>query len=189
MSPALALMTEEPEPPVAAEDSARLVMRARNGDRMAFGRLVEANYDFIFRTACKWCGKRSEAEDIAQEVCVKLAKAIASFDGRSAFTSWLYAVTLNVARDHHRARARHGRREEAYLMEASEEAPPDQEDAVMKNELWAAVRSLPEQQRDAVLLVYGEELSHAEAGAVMGIREGTVSSHIHDAKKALRGLL
>ena len=75
------------------------------------------------------------------------------------------------------------------MKESSEETAGDQEDAVMRNELWAAVSRLPGQQREAVILVYAEDLSHAEAGHVMGIREGTVSSHIHDAKKALRGLL
>ena len=185
---ALALMAED-DPRAAAEDGARLVAQAQRGDRMAFGQLIETHYDFIYRVACKWCGRRNEAEDIAQDVCVKLASAIRQFDGRSAFTSWLYKVTLNVVRDHHRATTRHVRREDAYLAEASEESDPDQEDAVMRTELWAAVRRLPEQQRESVLLVYGEELSHAEAAAIMGIREGTVSSHIHDAKKALRGLL
>ena len=51
------------------------------------------------------------------------------------------------------------------------------------------MRELPEQQRDAVLLVYAEEMSHAEAGEIMGCKEATVSWHIHEAKKTLRGLL
>jgi RNA polymerase sigma factor (sigma-70 family) len=51
------------------------------------------------------------------------------------------------------------------------------------------VRRLPEKQRDAVLLVYAEELSHAEAAEIMGIKEATVSSHVHEARKTLRGFL
>ena len=51
------------------------------------------------------------------------------------------------------------------------------------------MRQLPNQQRDAVLLVYAEDKSHAEAGEIMGCKEATVSWHIHEAKKTLRGLL
>ncbi|MNL67562.1 RNA polymerase factor sigma-70 [compost metagenome] len=72
---------------------------------------------------------------------------------------------------------------------APKEAAADQEAAVTSSQLWDAVRSLPEKQRDAVLLVYAEELSHAEAATIMGIREATVSFHVHEARKTLRGLL
>jgi RNA polymerase sigma-70 factor (ECF subfamily) len=56
-------------------------------------------------------------------------------------------------------------------------------------DLWTAVRSLPDQQRDAVLLVYGEDMSHAEAATVMGCSEKTVSWHVHEARKRLKILL
>ena len=183
-------MPQDEEPDDGAGGTGWLIARARNGDRAAFARLVEAHYDFIFRTACKWCGKRSDAEDIAQEVCIKLAAALKSFDGRSAFTSWLYRVTLNAVRDHQRAecppRPQHRR---ADPCDATSSADPDQEAATTMKELWAAVIELPDQQRDAVMLVYAEEKSHAEAAEIMGVKEGTVSFHIHEAKKTLRGLL
>ncbi len=166
-----------------------LVARARAGDRAAFGALCERNYDFIFRTACKWSGTRSDAEDIAQDVCVKLATAIMSFDGRSAFTSWLYRVTLNAVRDMQRARGRRGRNHDRFAEVHPQAALPEQEAAATAGELWVAVRRLPDQQRDAVLLVYAEEMSHAQAGEIMGCKEATVSWHIHEAKKTLRGLL
>jgi RNA polymerase sigma-70 factor (ECF subfamily) len=172
-----------------AEQAAWLVARARSGDREAFAQLVEEHYDFIFRVACKWSGRRSDAEDIAQDVCVKLATALRQFDGRSALTSWLYQVTLNAVRDHQRAAGRRGRNTEAFAQVSPEDAPPDQEDAVAARELWAAVRRLPGRQRDAVLLVYAEERNHADAAEIMGCKEGTVSFHIHEAKKTLRGLL
>jgi RNA polymerase sigma-70 factor (ECF subfamily) len=173
-------------PPVADE---ALVARAIAGDRGAFGELVERHYDFIFRTACKWCGKASDAEDVAQDVAVKLAGALTSFDGRSAFTSWLYKVTLNAVRDMQRSRSRRGRNIDRYAEVAPDEYPPDQEDAAAAGELWQAVRGLPPQQRDAVLLVYSEGMNHAEAGVIMGCKEATVSWHVHEAKKTLRALL
>lgn len=174
------------EAPIADET---LIARAVGGDRRAFGELVERHYDFIFRTACKWCGKVSDAEDVAQDVCIKLASILKSFDRRSKFSSWLYRVTLNAVRDMQRAKSRRGRNADRYAEVAPDEYLPEQEDAATSRELWNAVRRLPEQQRDAVLLIYAEGMSHAEAGVIMGCKEATVSWHVHEAKKTLRGLL
>jgi RNA polymerase sigma factor (sigma-70 family) len=170
-------------------DIFELIARAQAGDRAAFGALVESHYDLIYRTAYRWSGKVQDAEDVAQDVCVKLAAALKGFDGRSAFSSWLYRITLNAVRDLQRSRARRGRHVEALALVSAEDAPAEQFDAVVSSQLWSAVRALPEQQRDAVLLVYAEDMSHAAAGEIMGCKEATVSWHIHAAKKTLRGLL
>lgn len=166
-----------------------LVTRAQNGDAEAFGELVEDHYGLIHRTAWKWCGNRADAEDIAQDVCIKLGSAIAGFDGRSAFSSWVYRITLNAVRDLQRAGKRRGKYAESYAEVTPNDQPPEQEEAATSGQLWAAVRTLPEKQRDAVLLVYAEELSHAAAAEIMGIKESTVSFHVHEARKTLRGLL
>jgi len=173
----------------AAALTPALVARAQNGDAEAFGELIEDHYDLIHRTAWKWCGNRTDAEDIAQDVCVKLGSAIAGFDGRSAFSSWVYRITLNTVRDMQRAGGRRARYAEAYAHVSPEDAPAEQEEAATSSQLWAAVRTLPEKQRDAVLLVYAEELSHAAAADIMGCKEATVSWHIFEARKTLRGLL
>lgn len=173
----------------ASAQTSELIKRAVNGDGEAFGVIVEGHYDLIYRTAYKWSGNRSDAEDVAQDVCVKLATALRGFDGRSAFSSWLYRITLNAVRDMQRSRARQGRRADALALVTPGEAPPEQEDATAAAELWDAVRALPDQQRDAVLLVYAEDMSHREAGEIIGCKEATVSWHIHEAKKTLRGLL
>lgn len=166
-----------------------LVVRAQNGDAEAFGELIEDHYDMIHRTAWKWCGNRADAEDIAQDVCVKLGSAIAGFDGRSAFSSWVYRITLNAVRDLQRAGIRRGKYADAYAEVTPEDQPAEQEEAATSSQLWDAVRKLPEKQRDAVLLVYAEDLSHAAAAEILGIREATVSWHVHEARKTLRGLL
>jgi RNA polymerase sigma-70 factor (ECF subfamily) len=166
-----------------------LVLRAQEGDAAAFRDLLANHYDLIFRTAWKWCGSRSDAEDVAQEVCIRLGQGIKSFDNRASFSSWLYRVTLNAVRDFQRAGRRRGHYANALTLVTLEEQPADQEAAATSNQLWAAVRKLPEQQRDAVLLVYGEELSHSAAADIMGIKEATVSFHVHAARKTLRALL
>jgi RNA polymerase sigma-70 factor (ECF subfamily) len=167
-----------------------LVQRSVAGDRAAFAELVGRHYDLIYRVAFKWCGNQADAEDIAQTVCMKLGQAIRSFDARSAFSSWLYRVTLNAVRDHHRAAKSRQNRDNAAteLAETSvDPEPAGQNDAL--DEIWAAVAELPEKQRDAVLLIYSEGKNHAEAASILNCAESTVSWHVHEAKKRLKGAL
>ena len=173
----------------AEASDGELIGLAREGDRLAFDALVERHYEFVYRVAWRWCGSRADAEDVAQEVCARLGKAIRGFRGGGAFTTWLYAMTLNGARDMRRKAAREVARTEAFgtLALIDGEAGAEADDRA--ETLWAAVRRLPDKQRDAVLLVYGEELSHADAAAVMACAEATVSWHIHEAKKRLKVLL
>lgn len=167
-----------------------LVGRARDGDSMAFGALVERHYDFVHRIAYRWSGNAADAEDVAQDVCARLGKAIRSYRGGSAFTTWLYALTLNAVRDMRRRDSREAAKAQAYGRElAVEDGAPSASPDDQAEELWAAVRRLPDKQRDAVLLVYAEGLSHADAADAMGCAEATVSWHIHEAKKRLRLLM
>jgi len=166
-----------------------LVKLAVAGDREAFAALVDGQYDFIFRVAFKWLGDKSDAEDVTQNVVIKLAKSIHQFDGRSKFSSWLYRISLNAVRDHQRISSRQGRNVAALSLISPTAAPSNQEDDVALNEVWAAVQRLPEKQRDAVLMVYGDDMNHAECASVMACKESTVSCYVHEAKKSLKGLL
>jgi len=165
-----------------------LVARAKRGDETAFARLVERHYSRVFRVAWRWSGDQTDAEDIAQDVCVKLGRAIGSFRGESAFTTWLTRMTINTAKDLVRARARRERDVSALaVMEEGEAgciaAQQQDEEA---SALWQAVQSLPPRQRDAMLLVYAEGMKHAEAAEVLGCRENTLSWHVHQARKTLQ---
>jgi len=167
-----------------------LASRARDGDRAAFAALVERHYDFIFRVAFRLTGRREAAEDVAQDVCVRLGRAIAGYRGGAAFTTWLYAVVLNAARDALRRSGRDVARMQAFgahaaLLAEGDAAEPEDCAAA----LWEAVRELPHKQREAVTLVYGEGLTHAQAAEAMAISEPTVSWHVHEAKKRLKALL
>lgn len=179
-----AMMLDESEP-----SDLDLIGKAQKGDSAAFGRLVERHYDFVHRVAWRWCGRKADAEDIAQEVCVRLGRAIGSYRGGGAFTTWLYAMTMNAARDFMRKTKREAAKAEAFGLHALVDrqggpAPDDQAER-----LWSAVRRLPDKQRDSVLLVYGEGLSHAAAADAMACAEATVSWHIHEAKKRLKALM
>ena len=166
-----------------------LIGQAQKGDRAAFGRLVERHYDFVYRVAWRWCGRKADAEDIAQEVCARLGRAIRTYRGGGAFTTWLYALTMNAARDLMRKSAREVAKAEALGVHALVEGQGVPEPDDRAETLWAAVRQLPDKQRDAVLLVYGEGLSHAAAADAMACAEATVSWHIHEAKKRLKTMM
>lgn len=181
---------DAPDGGLEATSDGALIGRAVDGDRAAFAMLIERHYDFVFRVALRWCGDRSNAEDIAQEVCVRLAKAVHKFKGDSRFTTWLYALTINAARDATRKVKREAVKAEAWGVHQQifGEAEATDNEEQQAAELWELVQKLPAKQRDAVLLVYGEGISHGEASEVMGCAETTVSWHIHEAKKRLKVL-
>ncbi len=168
-------------------EASELIKRACAGDALAFGLLVSEHYDRIYRLAWRFAGTRERAEDIAQDVVVKLAAAIRGFRGESAFSTWLFRLVYTTATDSLRKSQKLYLVDPAKLAEMADgpsgETPETAHDG---RELWAAVRALPPQQRDAVTLVYGEDMNHAEASKIMGCTEKTVSWHLHEAKKRLR---
>jgi RNA polymerase sigma-70 factor (ECF subfamily) len=171
-------------------EDATLARSAAGGDRVAFARLLERHYESIHRIAWRWCGDADDAEDIAQDVSIKLARSIRSWRGESAFSTWLYRIVLNSVRDRQRSMAAEKRRVEAFAVQALVDAQgggnqPDDPAA----RLWSAVGKLPERQRDTVLLVHGEGMAHGEVAEILGVSEGTVSFHIHEAKKKLRVMM
>ncbi len=166
-----------------------LARRAAAGDRSSFARLVERHYAFVFRVAYRMTGHRADAEDIAQDVCARLGRAIRTYRGGSAFTTWLYPVVVNAVRDQGRGAAREAARRQAYGIHARIEGKAACETDDPAEALWQAVRDLPPKQQEAVTLVYGEALSHAAAADLLGCTEATVSWHIHEAKKRLKRIM
>ncbi len=168
---------------------AELVDAAVGGNRAAFAILLERHYMLIYKIAYQWLGHQSDAEDVTQEVCLKLAKVLKSFDGRAKFSSWLYRIVLNVVRDMQRSRVRQNKRHIALKDITQANFPANQEEATTYSQMWQAVRKLPQKQCDAVLLVYGQELNHFEVAQIMDVKESTVSWYVMEAKKSLKGLL
>jgi RNA polymerase sigma-70 factor (ECF subfamily) len=166
-----------------------LALRARDGEREAFRQLLEQNYDRIYRVAYRFCGNADNAEDIAQDICIGLVGKLASFKGEARFSSWLYRVTLNACRDHARRQASIRSLHEAYgevsaLIEAA-----GRDTARQAAWVHEALASLDQALRETALLVVSEELSHAEAAEILGVKEATVSWRMHEVRKKLRSLL
>jgi RNA polymerase sigma-70 factor (ECF subfamily) len=167
-----------------------LIYGAQGGDRAAFSALVERHYHFMFKVAWQWVGARADAEDIAQEAAIKLAQNIHGFRFESAFTTWLYRLTLNTAKDYGRAKSRKNMREQPLFEDmqyASQEISAEQR--LMHRDVVKAISALPDNLREAVILVCWQGLSHKEAGEILECREGTVSWRIHQARKKIADAL
>jgi len=161
-------------------DTNELITKAQRGDRSAFEALLQEHYDIMFRMAFRYCGNRQDAEDITQESCLKLARNLGSYKFRSAFTSWLFRLVINTAKDFYRSQ-----KPAAPLEEDSAHSTGDAETKVYASEILAQVYKLPENEKTALLLVMGEGMSHKEASVVMECKESTVSWYIHEARKKL----
>ena len=163
-----------------------LIKRAQGGNARAFEALVESHYEVMFKMAFKWCGNRNDAEDITQDACIKLARGLHGFRHDCAFTSWLFRLVINAAKDWYRTQNRHPQHGDAGM----DTVPTDEnaENALYAKQVWAGVYGLPEGEKEAILLVMVEGLTHAQAAKLLNIKESTVSGRIHEARKKLNAL-
>ena len=169
----------------SAASDADLAFRAAAGERDAFEILLRRHYGLIHRVACRLTGSAADAEDVAQEVCCTLVEKIGTFRGQAKLTTWLVGVTVNACHDQYR-RGRTLARLRRHLALFSALAPrPDGQDAYRRVWLASALARLSAPLRDAVVLVIGEDMTHAEAAAALGVAEATISWRIHRARRLL----
>ena len=163
-----------------------LAMLAAKGDGDAFRALLERHYDRVFRIALRFSGKREDAEDVAQDVCMSLPSKLKSFKGEASFTTWLYRVVVNRVRDVQRKQITSERIHNDYG--EVEDLRRGEEAELAKEMEWLseAMNHLSDDLRETAVLVVGEGLNHAEAGKIMGIKESTVSWRMYELKKQLR---
>ena len=159
-----------------------LIQKAQTGDADAFTTLLEEYYGVMFKMAFKWCGNREDAEDITQNACIKLARTIDTFRFKSAFTSWLYRLVINTAKDWVKADARHNTVPASDHSGAVKEVA---EEKIYAQEVMEQVYNLPEKEKTALLLVMSEGFTHKETADIMECKESTVSWYIHEARKKL----
>jgi RNA polymerase sigma-70 factor, ECF subfamily len=171
-------------------DDASLVRKAQGGDRSAFGALCDRHYRLVFQCAWRRVGNRSDAEDVAQETFIKLGQGLRTLRDASVFRGWLLRIAINAVQDLHRRRRSERVGVAAFVSEGDVVWFDDHGDTQVRDDaLWRAVGLLPDQQRNAVLLVYADGVSHREAAEAMGCAEATVSYHVHAARKRLKELL
>jgi RNA polymerase sigma-70 factor (ECF subfamily) len=165
------------------DEESDLIKQAQRGDQGAFESLLRTHYDVMYRMAFKWCGNKEDAEDITQNACIKLARSIDTFRFQSAFLSWLYRLVINTAKDWAKARPLQSVDQ---TIVADRGAAPVAEERVYAGQVMAYVRTMPEREQVALLLVFSEGMTHREAATVMECKESTVSWYIHEARKKLK---
>ncbi|WP_233416978.1 RNA polymerase sigma factor [Halovulum marinum] len=165
-----------------------LVDRALAGDAGAFGLLVARHYDRIFRVAWRVLGSQADAEDLAQDVCAALPGKLDGFRAEARFTTWLHRVVVNAARDRLRRHATHARAVQGWGDVETLRRDEARQAADQQEWLVRAMTALPLDLRETVALVLGEEMTHAEAAAALGVSEGTVSWRMSEVRKRLRRL-
>ncbi|HYX80325.1 MAG TPA: sigma-70 family RNA polymerase sigma factor [Actinomycetota bacterium] len=169
-----------------------LVERARGGDVLAYGELVDRYRAIAFRTAYLIARDTGEAEDAAQEAFVKAYYALDRFRSDAPFRPWLLRIVANEAKNRVRAS---GRRERLSLRAAAQpgEAAPSPEAAALEGErnraLLAALDRLRPADREILTCRFLLDLSEAETAEALGIRRGTVKSRTARALGRLRARL
>ncbi len=163
----------------------RLIKGAQAGDADAFEALVNEYYEVMFKMAFKWCRNEQDAQDITQDACIKLARGIGSFKGDSAFTSWLYRLVINTAKDWYKKQNRH-----PSSSDGLETAKIDEkvDEKLFAKQVVDEIHKLPDGEKEAMFLVIGEGMSHGEAAKLLDCKESTVSWRIHEARKKLNEL-
>ena len=200
-----------PDAPDDGDEAAvlALVQRARNGDDDAFSDLVARYERFVYNTAVRVLSAASQspdqADDIAQEAFIKAWRNLALFRGDCTFSTWLYRITVNCAKDTIRAASRRPAVSLSSL--ASDDGDEDgeawdvpvtsgetiPEEAAERKELILAVRraveSLPDEQRQVVVLRDLSGLSYQEISEKLGLELGTVKSRINRGRQNLKIIL
>src|SRR5438309_6533013 len=179
--------------PAASPDNVEiLIQRCLEGDQAAWEQIVKQHWRKVFNVAYKFVGKHDEAEDLAQDVFLKIFRSLDTFDRRANFQTWLISVSRNLCIDHYRSvrkeRETIDRDVDANeLPQASSDAGPiaalEQRDRVAL--LREALAALPETLRTAVLMRDIQELSYQEIADRLRLPEGTVKSRINRGRTEL----
>jgi RNA polymerase sigma-70 factor (ECF subfamily) len=177
------------------ESKSGLVARAQSGGQQAFADLFARYRDPVFRLAVSILGQgfTAEAEEVAQEVFLKVHHALASFRGEADVGSWIYRITFNHAVNvKARARYRKPHVEDTALSHARtpEPGPDAQAETARRDQaLMECIQTLPEVYQAALRLYYWLDTSVAETAELLGVPENTAKSYLHRARQLLDGML
>ena len=187
------MSSDSPAAPLPLGDSIEaLIQRCLRGDQLAWDLIVRQYWRKVFNVAYKFVGKHDEAEDLAQDIFLKIFKSLDTFDRRANFQTWLISISRNLCIDHYRS-VRKERETIDRGVDASELSPVshevgpmqalEQRDRVML--LRQALAALPETLRTAVLMRDIQELSYQEIATALRLPEGTVKSRINRGRTEL----
>jgi RNA polymerase sigma-70 factor (ECF subfamily) len=163
-----------------------LIEQCLKGDQAAWETIVRQNWRKVFNVAYKFVGKHDEAEDLTQDIFLKIFRALKTFDRRANFQTWIISISRNLCIDHYRSVRKERQTiarevDTADLQPASADRGPYQvvEHGDLRALLRQALQTLPVTLRTAVILRDLQELSYQEIADRLGLPEGTVKSSIN----------
>jgi len=181
---------------ISHTDSAVLVKRFQAGEIEAFDKIVNKYRRGIYRTAYYFTHNCEDADDISQEVLLKVFRSLNGFRGNSTFDTWLWRITMNTCLDHLR------RKPDVEALDTSSytsckyssgicrELPDSStEMGELRSVIFKAVGRLPDKQRAAFMLRHYEDLSLDEIAETLTCAVGTVKANLFHARRNLRELL
>ena len=170
-----------------SEDDAALLAAVRDGSARAFNTLIDRHQQAV-RMFLRRLTNFADADDIAQETFLAAWTQAGSYRGGGSVRSWLFAIAWRKAQGAHRRRFRHARRDAAYHEATVEDEvrPMPAEDRIA---LEQALGRLAVDQRAALVLCLGFGFTNEEAAEALGLRLGTVKSHVLRGRERLRGVL
>ena len=178
--------------PSSSESIDELIERCLAGDERAWERIVTQHRRRVFNVAYKFVGRHDLAEDLTQEVFLKIFKALDTFDRRANFQTWLISVSRNLCIDHYRS-VRKERELVDRNVDAEDVAPvsrePDAFAALERGDrralLHRALEQLPETLRTAVVMRDIQEHAYRDIARALDLPEGTVKSRINRGRREL----
>ena len=181
-------------------DEKAIIERVLAGENDEFGKLVETYQDRVYNLALRMCGNRDDAFDLAQESFFRAWRGMSGFQFESAFSTWLFRLTTNVCLDFLRAKKRRPTVSLTTADDSDEETQLELPDLSQNPEalllaaedrarLTRAMNELPVEYRQILTMRAINDMSYAEIGEVLNLREGTVKSRLSRARLALRNNL
>jgi len=163
-----------------------LIAQCIGGDQAAWDTIVRQNWRKVFNVAYKFVGRHDEAEDLAQDIFLKIFKALGTFDRRANFQTWIVSISRNLCIDHYRS-VRKERQTIAREVDSTDLQPASKERGPyaaaehqdLRELLRVSLGKLPPALRTAVVLRDLQELSYQEIADKLGLPEGTVKSRIN----------
>src|SRR6266446_1921022 len=179
-------------PSEAPREIEALIQRCLQGDQLAWDAIVQQYRRKVFNTAYKFVGRHEQAEDLTQDIFLKIFKSLNTFDSRANFQTWLISVSRNLCIDHYR-RVRKERETIDSNVDANELSPVSHEPSPMAplehrdrvSLLREALAGLPKTLRTAVLMRDIQEMSYQEIADTLRLPEGTVKSRINRGRTEL----
>jgi RNA polymerase sigma-70 factor (ECF subfamily) len=170
---------------------ADLIARCQQGDERAFGELVDRYKDLVFGVIARSSVGRSQVEDLAQEVFLKIHRGLPYFRGEARLTTWIFRIVLNLLSQE--GQKRRTSREvaldpevPAHQLRAVDRSAGDLE---LRDRLEKAMTLLPPNYRLLIAGHYLQDVKYEDLAEALDIPVGTVKTHLHRAKKQLRALL